>query len=673
MSSRESIKKKYIDKIKKLNKHNELYYSKDHPSIPDKEFDILKNDILDLEKKYNFLNHKDSPSQKIGFKPSKNFQKQKHQVPMLSLSNVFNKEDLLNFEKKIKNYLDFKTDITFEYSVEPKIDGISASLTYVDGNLISGLSRGDGYEGELITENLKTIKDIPKTIKFKNFPKKIEIRGEVYINKKDFDQLKDKFANPRNAASGSLRQKESSETKKIPLKFIAYTFGMFEENNFNKQSDFLNFLSKWGFKTSQYNKVILNVDNLIKNHDDFEKKRYELDYDVDGLVYKINDLKLQNRLGFVGNAPRWAAAHKFSAASAFSKILKIEIQVGRTGALTPVAKVEPVNIGGVVVSNATLHNEDEIRKKDIRVGDVVKIERAGDVIPHIISVDLKKRSSKSTIYKFPSKCPSCGSIVVKEFNNQTKKYDAVKRCSSEGYKCEKIAIEKIKHFISKDALNIDGLGKKVVENFWEKKIIRFPQDIFKLDYKKIQNLDGWGLQSVSNLKYAIDKSKNISLNKFIYSLGIRHIGQENAKLIAKHLQTKDKFLKIDKNYDFNSLTNIDGIGEIQIASIRKFFSINENLNVIKDLSDHLIVENQTINNKGKLNNLSFIITGKLDNLSRAEAKSIIEKNSGKILSSVSKKLDYLIVGEKPTSKKVNQAKELGIKILKQEDLNKLLN
>ncbi len=576
-------------------------------------------------------------------------------------------------KKKIKNYLDYRSDYKFEYSVEPKIDGISASLTYKNGNLVSGLSRGDGYEGELITENLKTIKDIPKNINNKNFPKNIEIRGEVYINKNEFEKLKDKFANPRNAASGSLRQKNPSETKKIPLKFIAYTFGLFEKNNFDKQSEFLESLNHWGFKTSKYNKLISNIDDLIKNHEKFENKRYELDYDVDGLVYKINNLALQKRLGFVGNAPRWAAAHKFSAASSFSKILNIEIQIGRTGALTPVAKVEPVNIGGVVVSNATLHNEDEIHKKDIRVGDIVKIERAGDVIPHVVYVDLKKRTNNSIKYIFPNKCPSCGSKIEKEFNKQTKKFDAVKRCSSEGYSCEKMAIEKIKHFVSKDALNIDGLGKRVVEKFWEKKLIRYPQDIFKLDYKKISSLDGWGMQSVSNLKYSIDKSKNITLNKFIFSLGIRHIGQENAKLIAKHLKYKENFFNIDKNFDFDSFLNIDGIGEIQISSIKKFFINKENNKIIKELSVRLNIQNEIINNSGKFKDFSFMITGKLENMSRAEAKSVIEKNSGKILSSVSKKLDYLIVGSKPTTKKVNQAKELGIKIIDHKDLSKLLN
>ncbi len=673
MSDIRSIKKIYIDKIKKYKQHNESYFSKDKPTISDKEFDELKTNILELEKKYNFLNDKNSPSKNVGYKPSKIFQKQKHKVPMLSLSNIFDKDDLLNFEKKIKNYLNLNSNYNFEYSVEPKIDGISASLTYKNSNLILGLSRGDGHEGEVITENLKTIKDIPHHIKSKDFPGNIEIRGEVYIEKQDFQNLKEKFANPRNAASGSLRQKESSETKKIPLKFIAYTFGLFENNKFLKQSEFLKSLKNWGFKTSKYNCTISKVDDLIKNHQSFETKRYELDYDVDGLVYKLNDLKLQNRLGFVGNAPRWAAAHKFSAASSYSKILNIEIQVGRTGALTPVAKVEPVNIGGVVVSNATLHNEDEINKKDIRIGDIVKIERAGDVIPHVISVDLSKRSSNLVKYKFPSKCPSCGSKVEKEFNKQTKKFDAVKRCSSEGFSCEKISIEKIKHFVSKEALNIDGLGKKVVEKLWEKNFIRYPQDIFKLNFKKIENLDGWGRQSALNLKYSIEKSKKISLSKFIFALGIRHIGQENAKLIAKNLQKKEKFINIDKSYDFNSFINIDGIDDIQISSLKKFFAIKENLKVLKDLSENLTIQDEIVNEAGKLKNLSFMITGKLQNMSRAEAKSIIEKNSGRILSSVNKKLNYLIVGDKPTTKKVEQANDLNIKIINQNELIKLLN
>ncbi len=666
-----NIKKNYITKVNEYQKHNKLYYEDSSPILSDKEFDDLKDEILKLEKKYNYLSNKLSPSNSTGYKPSKNFLKSKHRVQMLSLSNAFDEDDLVNFEKKIYNY--FNEKIPLEYSVEPKIDGISASLTYKNGKLVSGTSRGDGNIGELITENLKTILDIPKEIRNDDFPSDIDIRGEVFINKNDFNKLKDNFANPRNAASGSLRQKDPNETKKIPLKFIAYTFGFFEKNNFKNQSDFLRSLKNWGFTTSKHNKVFKKISELIKFHNKFENERYHLEYDVDGLVYKINNLNLQKRLGFTSNAPRWAIAHKFSAENAYSEILNIDIQVGRTGALTPVAKVKPVNIGGVVVSNTSLHNEDEINRKDIRIGDTVKIERAGDVIPHVIEVDKKKRKKNSKKFIFPSKCPSCGSIAEKEFNKITKKVDAVRRCTSDGYVCEKIAIEKIKHFISKDALNIDGLGKKVVEKFWELKLIRLPQDIFKLNYGKISNLEGWGELSVSNLKNSINNSKEVFLEKFIYSIGIRHIGIENAKLIATYLRSINNFLEFVKNNNFDHLSNIDGMGETQIKSLKNFFTNTTNKNIIFELSKILNIKKKETDQNGKFKNKNFLFTGKLEDMSRAEAKSLVEKNSGSIVSSVNKKLDFLVVGEKPTSKKINQAKELGIKVIKYSEWKKLLN
>ena len=673
MKSRNLIKKKYLNKIMELKEHNQYYFEKSSPKISDSEYDQLKQEIIELEKKYIFLKSKSSPSLLVGSKPSKNFTKSKHRVKMLSLSNAFGYEDLKNFEKKISNFLNLKENIDIEYSVEPKIDGISASLTYKNNNLVLGLSRGDGLEGEIITENLKTIKDIPKSIKDKKFPKDIDIRGEVYIEKNDFEKIKDRFANPRNAASGSLRQKNPGETKKIPLRFIAYTYGFNNKINFKKQSEFLHLLNNWGFNTNAYNKIISGVDNLVKNHQELEKKRHDLDFDVDGLVYKINNLDLQKRLGFVANAPRWAIAHKFSADSSFSKILNIEIQIGRTGALTPVAKIKPVNIGGVVVSNATLHNEEEIIRKDIRVGDTVKVERAGDVIPHVLLVDLKKRPSVSKKFLFPKNCPSCGSKVIKDFNKISKKYDAVKRCSSEGYKCEKIAIEKIKHFVSKEAFNIEGLGKKVVEKFWDLKFIKSPFDIFNLNYKKIEKLDGWGELSVNNLKESIEKSKNIGLDKFIFSLGIRHIGQENAKLLSQYFLNIKNFNDLTKNFNFSSLAILDGIGETQISSLKNFFSDQINLNLFRKLILILNIRNVAQNTKGKLINKTFMFTGKLSNISRAEAKSLTEENSGKILSNVSKKLDYLVTGERPTTKKVKQAKELGIKVISQSEWTKILN
>ena len=665
------IKKKYKSKIKEFVKHNKFYYDKNKPLITDSEYDILKKEILELEKNFKFLTHKNSPNNSVGFKPSKSFAKYKHKLPMLSLSNAYNEEDLKNFEKKIFNYLNKIIEI--DYSVEPKIDGISASLTYKNKILESGVSRGDGRVGELITENLKTIKDIPHKVNSNNFPSEIEIRGEVFIKKKDFLKIKDNFANPRNAASGSLRQKNPKDTKKMPLNFIAYTFGYAPDYNGKYQSDFLNDLKKWGFKTNDDNKIFSNIDELIKFHKKFEEKRFDLDYDLDGLVYKVNDLKLQERLGFTSNSPRWAIAHKFSADNAYTKILNIEIQVGRTGALTPVAKVEPVNIGGVVVSNATLHNEDEIKRKDIRIGDVIKIERAGDVIPHVIEVDKAKRDNNSKLYIFPNKCPSCGSNTLKEFNKLTKKYDAVRRCVNDGYSCERIAIEKIKHFISKEALNIEGLGKKVIEKFWDLKILEKPQDLFNLNYEKIKKLEGWGEISVKNLEKSIDKSKKVSLYKLIYSLGIRHIGSESAKLIADYTQNIDTLIEILRKKQFDKFLNVDGIGETQINSLNHYFSNKLNLNILVELKKILIIENEKLNKDGSLKNLTFMITGKLNGISRAEAKSLIEKNSGTTLSTVSKNLNYLIVGEKPTKRKIDKAKILGVQIISLHELQKLSN
>ncbi len=668
------IKKKYKKKLDLLSHYNKKYYSENKSEISDSDFDFLKKEIIELEKKYSFLKSKSSPQNQVGYRPSKNFKKISHRVPMLSLQNAFSEEDLINFEKKILNFLDKKDNFLLEYSTEPKIDGISASLTYRNGKFITGLSRGDGKEGEDITANLSTINDIPKIILSKNFPKDIDIRGEVFIKNSDFENMKENFSNPRNAASGSLRQKNPKDTQKIPLNFIAYTYGYEKDLKLEKQFDYLDRLSEWGFKTNPLNKLISGVKNLIKNYNQIEKERTNLDFDIDGIVYKINDFALQRRLGNVANAPRWAIAHKFSSNKAVSKILDIDIQIGRTGALTPVAKIKPINIGGVIVSNATLHNEDEINRKDIRVGDTVTVERAGDVIPHILSVDFKKREKKAKKFIFPNTCPSCGSKTIKEFNSLTKKEDAVRRCSSEGYFCEKISVEKLKHFVSKEAFNIDGFGKKIVENFWKLNLIKFPHDIFKLDYLKIERLDGWGQQSVENLKYSISEKKRISLERFIYALGIRHIGLENAKLLSKHFGSFLNFKSLSKNKRYYDLLNIDGIGETQVNSIKNFFLNKTNLEILDKLEDILTVKNAEIKKQnGPLKNQTFLITGKLDGISRAEAKSLIEENSGVTVSSVSSKLNYLIVGQKPTSKKIKNAKELKIKILDQNQFLKMLN
>ena len=669
---KEQIRELYKKKIKEFKHHNFLYFEKNNPKLTDGDFDKLKNEILELEKNYKYLNDKNSPSNSIGFKPSKNFKKILHNVPMLSLANAFTQEDLLNFEKKILNYLDRGSDFEIKYSAEPKIDGISASLIYRHGKFITGLSRGDGKEGEDITENLKTIEDIPHNIKSENFPEEIDIRGEVFIQNSDFKKLSDKFANPRNAASGSLRQKDPKETKKIPLKFIAYTFGHEKGLEVSSQDKYLIKLKEWGFKTNPLNETIKKVENLMRNYNEIEKKRDQLDFDIDGIVYKVNDFELQKRLGNVANAPRWAIAHKFSANNAISIIENIEIQIGRTGALTPVAKIKPINIGGVVVSNATLHNEEEIIRKDIRIGDTVVVERAGDVIPHVVSVNINKRKSNSKKFNFPKKCP-CGFETTKDFNKITKKFDAVRRCPDRGFDCDRMAIERIKHFVSKEAFNIEGFGKKIVENFWNLNLIKLPQDIFKLDYKKIENLDGWGKQSVANLKYSINLKKVISFEKLIYALGIRHIGLENAKLLSKNLKSLKNFLSLSKSDSFNELLNIDGIGETQISSVKNFFKSNTNIKVLKELEKILHVKDAKISkDNGILSNKTFMLTGKLDGISRAEAKFIIEENSGSIVSNVSKKLDYLIIGEKPTKRKIESAKELKIRILTQKEWSAML-
>ena len=541
MESKDEIIKNFKKKIDLLKKHNFHYFNNDAPIITDAEYDAIKIDALNLESKYSFLKKLKLFSGLVGSTPTGKFTKIKHLRPMLSLSNAFNKEDIEDFIKKIKNFLNYNKE-KIELFSEPKIDGISASLIYEKGNLVKGLSRGDGLIGEDILENLITIKSIPKKINSKKLPDLLEIRCEIFIGKKDFKKIKNKFANPRNAAGGSLRQKYSKETAKIPLKYFAYGFGAIEPMIFKKQSDFLKKIHSWGFSTNPLSKTITGIEQLEEEHKKINLLRSSLDYDIDGLVFKVNELDLQKRLGNTSNSPRWAIAYKFSAEKAVTKIRDIIIQVGRTGAITPVAKVEPVTVGGVVVSNATLHNEEEIERKDIRIGDSVNIQRAGDVIPQVISVDISQRKKNSKRFIFPSKC-LCGATTKKELSKNTKKRDAVRRCIR-GYDCKYIAKEKLKHIVSKDAFNIDGLGKKVIDQLWDLNFVKEPSDIFKLDYSKIKSLEGWGNLSIENLKKAIDKSKIINLDKFIYSIGIRHIGQENAKILGAFFVKIEEFKKL---------------------------------------------------------------------------------------------------------------------------------
>ena len=676
MKDKSKIIKNFRSKIGELKDHNKFYFSDDNPKITDAKYDKLKKDIFELEKKYSFLKKLNLTKNLVGTTPAKKFKKIKHLKPMLSLSNAFNSEDMNDFLKKIKNFLNSK-DINIELFSEPKIDGISATLVYEKGVLKRGLSRGDGLIGEDILENLKTISKIPKEIKDKDVPNLLEIRCEIFISKKDFQAIKNNFANPRNAAGGSLRQKDPKETSKIPLKYFAYGFGAIEPMKFSTQFEFLKKIYDWGFSTNPLSLKLKSIEQIEKQHKKIDNLRSKLDYDIDGLVYKVNDLKLQKRLGNTSNAPRWAIAYKFSAEKAKTKIRNITIQVGRTGAITPVAKVDPVNVGGVVVSNATLHNEDEIKRKDVRIGDTILIQRAGDVIPQVVSVDLANRKKDSKKFIFPDKC-LCGSPTKKEFSKTQKKEDAVRRCTK-GYECNFIAKEKLKHIVSKEALNIEGLGKKVIEQFWDLNLIREPSDIFKLNFDKIKNLEGWGELSIKNLKNAISKSKVISLERLIFSIGIRHIGQENAKVIAAFFISIKEFSQLFKkdriDHILKNLTELDGIGETQVESIKNFFSDEINNKITQNLINQLLVNDYSIKNKtGKFSNKKLMFTGGFENMSRSEAKSLVEDNGGKVLGSISKKLDILVVGNsKPTKRKLDQAKELKIKIIFEKEWNKILN
>ena len=676
MKEKPKIIDEYLKKIELIKKHNNLYYIKDKPIITDSDYDNLKKEVIILEKKYLFLEKFGSVNEIIGAPPSNKFAKVKHLSPMLSLSNAFDSKDMETFIKKINNFLN-NDESDIELISEPKIDGISATLIYEKGKLVKGLSRGDGEVGEDILENLKTIEEIPKTINSNTVPSLLEVRCEIYIGKNDFLNFKEQFANPRNAAGGSLRQKNPKDTKKIPLKYFAYGFGAMDPIKFSKQSEFLKSMKDFGFSINPLIKVVKGEKQIGEQHKKIETLRSSLDYDIDGLVFKVNDLKTQKRLGNTSNSPRWAIAYKFSAEKAITKIKSIVIQVGRTGAITPVAKVEPVTVGGVVVSNATLHNEDEIERKDIRIGDTVNIQRAGDVIPQVISVDFSKRKKDSKKYSFPKRC-LCGAETKKEFSKSTKKLDAVRRCSK-GYECIFTAKEKLKHIVSKEAFNIDGLGKKVIEQFWDLNLIRKPSDIFELDYNKIKKLEGWGELSINNLKSAIVKSKTISLDKFIYSIGIRHIGQENAKILASFFGSIKEFTNLftlkKRKKILTDLEELDGIGETQIKSIYNFFSNETNNTIVKDLSDKLNISNYSIQNiNGKFSNKKLMFTGGFKDMSRSEAKAIAEKNGGKVVGSISKNLDYLVVGDsKPTKRKVEQAKQLKIKIILEKDWNKILN
>ena len=666
----EKIKKRLGQLSKVIKKNNILYHQKDKPIITDKEYDDLIKENNYLENRYPHLVMKNSPNINIGSVLNNKFNKIKHKSRMLSLANAFNKKDLEEFLERIQKYLkiDYKKDIHF--ISEPKIDGLSINLYYLNGKIKHASTRGDGLIGEDVTKNISKVLGIKKNLNSKKYPKEIEIRGEIFLNKIDFLNLnekladKDKFANPRNAAAGSLRQLNYKITESRPLKFIAHGIG-YTDAEYKNMSEFYNDLDVWGIPYSSYKESHHSIKSMFMFFEKIEKKRSLIEYDIDGIVFKVNEFNLQNRLGFVGKNPRWAIALKFSAETTSTKVLSIDLQLGRTGAITPVARLQPVNVGGVVISNASLHNFDEIKKKDIRVGDIVKVQRAGDVIPQVVKV-IKKGINRTNLIQSPKICPICKEKTIKEKN------EAVLRCVNT-YSCEGQIVGQFIHFVSKKSLNIDGFGEKQIKQFYKLKFIRNLTDIFNIQkYKnEIIKLDGWGNQSFLNLINSINKSKKINLDKFIFSLGIRFVGETISILIAKEFLNINKL--IDDCTNIEKLFLIDGLGPKAIQSLSDYFSNKNNLIIISKLMNILQINDfkKPISNNF-FSNKNIIFTGKLNKLSREEAKHLAQENGAKIVSNISNSTDYLIIGEKPGSK-FNKAKTLNIKILSEEEWIKKIN
>jgi len=673
MSKKNSDQKIIIKRLGELanliNKHNFLYHTKDQPKISDDKYDKLVKENFELESKYPELKLDKSPSNKVGGKIQNKFEKSNHLSPMYSLANGFKEEDLIEFDEKIKKFLNLEINEKLEYICEPKIDGLSLNLTYKNGNLISAATRGDGKIGEDVTKNIRNIKNIPQQLK-NGYPDLIEIRGEVFINKLDFEKInsyldeKNKFSNPRNAAAGSLRQLDYNISRSRPLKFLAHGIGK-SSKDFSEFDKFYQNIEKFGIKKNLLNLKSSNLKSIYKFYKEINNKRSSLDYDIDGLVIKLNNISKQRRLGIVGKNPRWSIALKFSAEKAMTLIKDIDFQVGRTGSITPVARLESVNLGGVIISNASLHNFDEIRKKDISIGDIVEIQRAGDVIPQVLRV-AKKNTQKNKTIDPPKKCPVCGGKTFKE------KDEAVLRCTNI-YGCYAQQISQIIHFIGKKAFNIDGLGEKQIKQFFDLKLINNVFDIFILKKQKkiIENLEGWGELSLSNLIDSIENAKTINLDKFIYALGIRFIGEINAGILAKELKTVDNFILTSQNP--MTLLNIDGLGPKAISSIQNYFSYNQNISLIKNLSKIINIKDYKIlNSKNFFNGKSIVFTGTLNSVSRDEAKYMAKEVGAKILSSITKNTDYVIVGEKAGSK-AKKAIELNLKTFSEEEYLKKIN
>jgi len=667
----EGVKARHAALVKKIKYHDQKYHGEDTPEISDAEYDKLRRELEDLEEKNPQLVDIASPTQTVGFAPSKGFSKVKHAISMLSLSNVFQEEDVKDFCARIRRFLNLSEQDSLELLAEPKIDGLSCSLRYENRVLVQAATRGDGAEGEEITNNVKTIKDVPQTLP-DDAPDILEVRGEIYMTHQNFAELNERqeqaemktFANPRNAAAGSVRQLDASITENRPLHMFAYALGEVSEDfQLETQQKIIECLKKWGFKVTNNITLVKSVEGIMKNYEYLLEQRAALEYDIDGIVYKVNRLDYQSRLGFVSRAPRWATAHKFPAEQAITVLENIEIQVGRTGALTPVARLKPVSVGGVVVSNATLHNKDEIERKDVRVGDTVVIQRAGDVIPQIVKVLLDKRSATSESFEFPDKCPACGSQAFREGE------DVVTRCSG-GLICSAQAVERLKHFVSRLAFDIEGMGSKIIEQLYAEDIIKTPADIFRLKeinenlIPPLQEREGWGDLSVQNLFKSIETRRTISFNRFIYALGIRQVGEATAKRLASRYVDTQHLMGAEQE----ELTAIEDIGPIVAQDICHFFAEPHNQEIVTDLQRKLDIEpyESPVIGESAVSGKTVVFTGTLEQLSRQEAKAQAEALGAKVSGSVSKKTDFVIAGQDAGSK-LKKAQELGIQILTEQD------
>jgi DNA ligase (NAD+) len=677
--SRAEAASEHAKLAEELAKHDKAYHQADAPTISDAEYDRLRQRLLALEKQYPTLAKTSSPSKKVGAAPLEKFGKVVHAVPMLSLANAFADEDVVEFLARVRRFLNLGDDVPVAVTAEPKIDGLSLSLRYENRKLVQAATRGDGAEGENVTANVLTVKDVPQSLPA-SAPDLIEVRGEIYMSNKDFSVLNEKqiqvgekpFANPRNAAAGSLRQLDSSITAARPLRFFAYSWGEAPKLPGATQWDVVQAFKTWGLPVNPLMVLCHRAEDLLTHYRTIEAQRATLDYDIDGVVYKVNDLALQARMGFVSRSPRWAIAHKFSAEQATTILEAIDIQVGRTGALTPVARLKPVTVGGVVVSNATLHNEDEIARKDVRVGDTVIVQRAGDVIPQI--VQMVERGADSVPYVFPKVCPACGSHAERE-EKASGKADAIRRCTG-GLICPAQRVERLKHFASRNAFDIEGLGDKIVEEFYADGLIMSPQDIFTLEQrdsrslKKLKDRDGWGESSVKNLFAAIEARRKIALDRFIFALGIRHVGETTARVLARTygsattLRDQMKLANAsEENEAWSELTAIDGIGEVVAEALVQFFDEPHNVEIfdalLKEVSPQALA---AVAASSPVSGKTVVFTGALERMTREEAKAMAERLGAKVAGSVSKKTDLLVAGPGAGSK-LKDAEKYGVDVI----------